>query len=376
MRLCLSIAIIVLFLYISSTWSGSTSERYAQSRLCPDEIPKDLEYHEFLSMKWHLGLKWKSQTSKEYEGIRQYVTDLIPFVQMVPQPDIEDKLGNVWIVPGKVTLYVDGSSRLITLPSDKPVVLRKSEFYKCDLVQDKTAISIPIYKFKQIIGVTAEIILLQSTLNVIKPVEVPPCTLLQNFGTLMAHNKEESKEKFCDLKITTVHSTEDDPTEDDSEVDVYAHKAILASRSTVFAKMFSSDMKESATDTLSLPDIEADVLKELLTYIYTGECPNIKAHASALLCAAEKYDLSRLKALCEERLSYDLQVDNAASMLMLADTYKAEQLKQNALLFINEHGNEVQCTTEWEDVKESAELLHDLVTMMYNEPPTKRIKFE
>ena len=88
-------------------------------------------------------------------------------------------------------------------------------------------------------------------------------------------------------------------------------------------------------------DIEADVLKELLTYIYTGECPNIKAHAPSLLCVAEKYDLqlSRLKTLCEKRLSYNLQVDNAARFLVLADTYNAEQLKRNALLFIKKQRN-------------------------------------
>ena len=36
----------------------------------------------------------------------------------------------------------------------------------------------------------------------------------------------------------------------------------IASRSPVFAKMFSSDMLESATNTLYIPDIEPDVLKE------------------------------------------------------------------------------------------------------------------
>ena len=141
----------------------------------------------------------------------------------------------------------------------------------------------------------------------------------------------------------------------------------------MFAKMFSSDMMESATNTLTLPDIEPDVLKELLTYIYTGECPNIKKHALSLLGQAEKYELSHLKALCERRLSYDLQISNAAKILVLADTLKAEQLKRNALLFINEHGDKVQSTGGWEDVKESKELLRDLFSTMH-EPAAKKRK--
>ena len=320
------------------------------------------QQNELFAMNWKLDLNWR----RDWYNRSVYLTSS---AKMVPHPDIKEKLRDVWIIPGKVTLCVDDSSRLITFSSDTPVVLKKEASYTYDLIPDRSAITV---EFESKIKVTAEIIMMQYSLNIIEPVDVPPCTVLQNLATLMAHSEEESKQKFCDLKITATQSTEDDS----KEVDFYTHKAILASSSTVFAKMFSSEMKESATNTLSLPDIEADVLKELLTYIYTGECPNIKAHAPSLLCAAEKYDLSRLKALCEERLSYDLKIDNAASMLMLADTYKAKQLKRNALLFTHEHGKAVKRTKEWKDVKESAELLHDLVTTIYDEPATKKMKLE
>ena len=327
----------------------------------PNKRPK--HQNELFSMNWKLDLNWKKEPN--YDRVR-----LTSSVTMMPPLDMREKLGDVWIIPGKVTLCVDDSSRLIKLSSDTPVVLKKENSYTYDLIPDRSAITV---EFESKIKVTAEIIMMQYSLNIIEPVDMPPCTVLQNLATLMVHSEEESKQKFCDLKITATQSTEDNS----KAVDFYTHKAILASRSTVFAKMFSSEMKESATlNTLSLPDIEADVLKELLTYIYTGECPNIKAHAPSLLCAAEKYDLSRLKALCEERLSYNLKIDNAASMLMLADTYKAKQLKRNALLFIHEHGKAVKRTKEWEDVKESAELLHDLITTIYDEPATERIKLD
>ena len=179
----------------------------------------------------------------------------------------------------------------------------------------------------------------------------------------------DSEDDLDDQLVSDSKEDLDTPT----QTDFYVHKAILASRSPVFAKMFSSDMLESATNTLTLPDIEPDVLKELLTYIYTGECPNIKEHALSLLGQAEKYELSHLKALCEERLSYDLQISNAANIIILADTLKAEQLKRNALLFINEHGHYVQSTDGWEEVKKNAELLSDLFSTMH-EPTAKKRK--
>ena len=126
--------------------------------------------------------------------------------------------------------------------------------------------------------------------------------------------------------------------------------------------------QESVANTVSLPDIDADVLKELLIYMYTTESPNIKKHASSLLYQAEKYQLEHLKILCELRLSYDrhLEVDNAARVLILTDVCNAEKMKQNALLYISEHGEEVKQTEDWNDVKKNADLMDNLLDVMFD----------
>ena len=81
-----------------------------------------------------------------------------------------------------------------------------------------------------------------------------------------------------------------------------------------------------------------------------------------------------MKALCEERLSYDLQVDNAARILLLADACKAKRLKRNALLYVNEHGDEVEHTKEWEDVQKSNDILRDLVSTMYQSAKRQKLQ--
>ena len=103
------------------------------------------------------------------------------------------------------------------------------------------------------------------------------------------------------------------------------------------------------------------VFKELLTYIYTGKAPNIQTLASALLNVAEKYQLGRLKAMCERQMSYGLEVENAAETLVLAHTYGANQLKKNALMYIVKHRSEVRETKDWEKVHTVNELLEDLL---------------
>ncbi|XP_040827455.1 speckle-type POZ protein-like isoform X3 [Ochotona curzoniae] len=73
-----------------------------------------------------------------------------------------------------------------------------------------------------------------------------------------------------------------------------AHKSVLAARSPVFNAMFEHEMEES-----------------------------------------KKYALERLKVMCEEALCSNLTVENVADTLVLADLHSAEQLKAQAIDFIN-----------------------------------------
>ena len=303
---------------------------------------------------------------------------MTPHIQVVPDPEVEEKLGDVWITCRK-RLYFSGSripinlslktsvakKKLASVPCQDTFNFRKRLSYKCDL----TAENSPIWVNSKngTIAFEVDVFLIKNTFDVIEYVDVPPCQMLHDFRNILALDKDESKKKFCDVTITCTHLADD---EEQEEVAFYAHKAILVSRSTFFAKLFSLDMKERATNIVDLSDVEPDVLKELLIYIYTSECPKLNVYAESLLYQAEKYDLRHLKALCEERLSYDLQIDNAARILLLADRYDAKQLKWNSLLFINEHGDEVRETEEWEEVKKSIELLTDLFNAKCDcEPP-------
>lgn len=294
---------------------------------------------------------------------------LILSAELLPDPETKEKIGEIWIIPGNIILHIDDDprKRIEFVPVNKLLVLKKSNSYQVSLSTNDSPIRILQEEFNnwQQILVDIEIILVEHTVDVIEPVSIPPNPISHDFGALLAFSEEESKKKFCDVKLTVSPAQQTDETST-----FYAHKAVLATRSEVFSKMFSHNMLESATSIIELPDIDSDVLEELLTYIYTGQCPNIEELAESLIYHAEKYELDHLKALCEERLSYDLQVDNAARILLLANTCKAEQLKRNALLYVNEHGDEVERTKEWEDVQKSNNLLRSLISTVYKSAAT------
>lgn len=59
--------------------------------------------------------------------------------------------------------------------------------------------------------------------------------------------------------------------------------------------------------------------------------------AAKLLAAAEKYELPRLKLMCESVLCKDISVDSVSYMLALADRYHATELKSICLKFSAEN---------------------------------------
>lgn len=193
--------------------------------------------------------------------------------------------------------------------------------------------------------------------------KVPECHLPDDIGELF------EDQKFSDV-ILSVNGRE-----------FFAHKAILAARSPVFAAMFEHDMEEKKQNRVEITDMDADVMKEMLRFIYTGRSSNIENMPDELLAAADKYALDRLKVMCEEELCQNLSVDSVAEALVLADLHNAEQLKAYAIDYVNSHAADVMETTGWKTmVRVRPHLVADafkaLATQQINYfgPPKKRSK--
>uniref|UniRef100_A0A087XT90 Speckle type BTB/POZ protein like a n=1 Tax=Poecilia formosa TaxID=48698 RepID=A0A087XT90_POEFO len=155
----------------------------------------------------------------------------------------------------------------------------------------------------------------QSNMNMLK---VPECQLSDDLGNLW----ECSRFTDCSLYV--------------GGQEFKAHKSILAAaRSPVFNAMFEHEMEESKKNRVDISDVDPDVFREMMGFIYTGKAPNLEKMADNLLAAADKYALERLKVMCEEALCNSLSVENVADTLILADLHSAEQLKAQAIDFIN-----------------------------------------
>ncbi|XP_064459069.1 speckle-type POZ protein-like [Ornithodoros turicata] len=167
-------------------------------------------------------------------------------------------------------------------------------------------------------------------------------SLLDDIGRLM---------EDCDLADITL-------TAEDKAF--HAHKNILAMRSPVFLAMFKNNMRETRVDQVDMEDLSADALEGLITFIYTDSVPNIDTLAVDLIQAGEKYDLKRLKSMCEHSLASNISVDTAVEVLRLAMRLNADVLKAFAISYISAHTVDVAKTDGWTAMVEEEPRLLEL----------------
>ena len=100
--------------------------------------------------------------------------------------------------------------------------------------------------------------------------KVPECRLSEDLSGLF------ESQKFSDV-ILCVGGKE-----------FYVHKAILGARSPVFAAMFEHEMEEKKQNRVEITDMDPEVLREMLRFIYTGKAPYLDKWDAELLAAADK----------------------------------------------------------------------------------------
>ncbi|XP_047002326.1 poly [ADP-ribose] polymerase tankyrase-1-like [Schistocerca americana] len=133
------------------------------------------------------------------------------------------------------------------------------------------------------------------------------------------------------------------------ETRLAAHRAVLAARSPVFQAMFQHDTLEASSGHVVVTDVEAPVMRELLGYMYSLQAPQLPDMAPKLLTAADKYGVSGLKAACEQQVTAQLTVENAAATAVLAVRHSCASLTAATVAFVRAHNFQVMATQGWAD---------------------------
>lgn len=107
------------------------------------------------------------------------------------------------------------------------------------------------------------------------------------------------------------------------------HKIVLTTQSPVLATLLKIDMKEKQLGQLKIDDFSAEVVEEMLQFLYTGEVKDEK-NAMDLYAIAGKYEISHLKEETEQMILRNIDITNVLEVYGLANLHNSEQMKTKA----------------------------------------------
>jgi len=129
------------------------------------------------------------------------------------------------------------------------------------------------------------------------------------------------------------------------------------------------DATTATTPVVPIVSTSKDAFKSLLDFVYTVKTPDLvvgggddEKFAVELLAAADLFDCVQLKLHVESVLVDEfLNAENAAALLILADSHSCALLKEAAIEVFLAHSDTVMKTPDWPKIAESSRLQGELI---------------
>ena len=149
---------------------------------------------------------------------------------------------------------------------------------------------------------------------------------------------------------------------EDGKKCLHAHGQILAARCPALASL----AEDCDPDTpIPIGDVQADVFRMLLRFIYGGEVPSkevIKEQAKDIIHAADKHGCTGLKLAAESKMAAaGITTENAAELILFADATNCAMLKETAMEFFVRNAQAVMASKGFAKVKESPAVMAELM---------------
>lgn len=163
------------------------------------------------------------------------------------------------------------------------------------------------------------------------------CIIWMDFRTAATYEREMANgllEKFTNQALCDVEFLFENGQK------IGAHVLTLSAASPVFADMFRTGFIATQTRTVVIEDIDFEVFKQLLIYLYTGNAPQLgnKDITRPLLEAADKYNVQTLKRDCIDVLLATkeewLTEESAIDMLAWSQFYSISEITQVIMQFL------------------------------------------
>ncbi|XP_050422305.1 kelch-like protein diablo isoform X2 [Adelges cooleyi] len=119
----------------------------------------------------------------------------------------------------------------------------------------------------------------------------------------------------------------------DDGVQIYAHKIILATASSVFLSKFNDNVENGQKNNIFINAMESNILKSIVTCAYTFKLDIEKDNIEKLLKAAEYLDFNHAKDLCYSYIKKCLNVENCIHFMECAKPLSQKGLYTYCFLY-------------------------------------------
>ncbi|XP_037926856.1 kelch-like protein 17 [Hermetia illucens] len=169
--------------------------------------------------------------------------------------------------------------------------------------------------------------------------EVLPQAHHQNPGHCIASfaaiNRMRSNSQLCDVCLEVGGET------------IHAHKVVLASVSPYFYAMFNDDMRERTQENVTLHDVDATALRQLIDYTYTGEITITEDNVQVLLPASSLLQIQSVREACCKFLLRQLHPSNCLGIRSFADAHSCKELHTRSHKYALQNFQQVVGTEEF-----------------------------
>ncbi|XP_022907477.2 ring canal kelch homolog [Onthophagus taurus] len=172
----------------------------------------------------------------------------------------------------------------------------------------------------------------------------------------MVNKNDHSKESFIVMDSMRKKKLFCDVTLISKNVEIQAHKVILASCSEFFYKAF---IKMGQNNRLKLEDIDPEALLLLINFIYTSQIEITLTNVQNVLIGANILELKTIKNICCKLLEKHLHPETALLILSIARIQDCKELFKKSEDFIDKNFNTISVSDEF--LKMSFEQLTDLI---------------
>ncbi|CAD6184858.1 unnamed protein product [Caenorhabditis auriculariae] len=220
-------------------------------------------------------------------------------------------------------------------------------------------------------------------IELIPDVTKVPCKKMPATPVLQRHCMEVPK-GFIDAELEMLRSGEGADMEicagaENTREVFRTHSYKLISHSAVFRAMLSHDsLQETQDRKITISDFSSMAVRVMLEFLYTGTLiTNLEVEdAAEVMQIADKYALSELKKTCEQQLLGRLAVANVLECVTWADTLGANSLLEACLDYIAANRQKIMNLSTWRQFLNSNTQLGNVVMerMVYSVdvPPVKK----